>query len=81
MDRWSRSLTELNDDEHEFTDIPLNIDQEIGTPNLGSPKSTGRVTIGNQEKNLYETQDRPKKNKTCILLDFDGTILSSNILT
>ena len=47
MDRWSRSLTELNDDEHEFTDIPLNIDQEIGTPNLGSPKSTGRVTIGN----------------------------------
>lgn len=45
MQRWSRSLIELNNDEHEYTDIPLNIDQCSDSPKMGSLKNSTRKTM------------------------------------
>lgn len=45
MRRWSRSLIELNNDEQEYTDIPLNIDHCSDSPKLGSLKNSARKTM------------------------------------
>ena len=45
LTRWQRSLSDLNNGEHEFTDIPLNIDQQNATPTIGSLKNSARMTM------------------------------------
>ena len=49
MRRWNKSLIELNNDEHEYTDIPLNIDQCSGSPDIGSPKNYTRITMTSKD--------------------------------